>query len=341
MALKKATKEQARLRLAIGGVSGTGKTMSAIKIALGLTANSKRVAVLDTERGSASKYAHLDFDVDDDFPDFDPRRYIDKLHEVEDSGEYGVCVIDSMTHAWSGTGGILDKKDSMTGDKFGAWRTLTPQHNNFVDAILASPLDIIVTLRAKTEYAVEKDSQGKTKVTKLGLGYVQRDGLEFEFDVVGDMDQEHFLTIGKTRCEALDGKRFHKPGDDVAKILRAWLTDGVPMTPRDTTPQPTTGQAWQAWLALKAEYSLTDNVLKTAMRSLEIPSFKEADEGTRWVIVNHIRQAITPAGPPAGSPEPEPAAEPEVEAPTPPPAPVGRRAPVTVPASTETNDILF
>lgn len=338
----KASKKQSRLRLALMGPSGAGKTYTSLAIMSGLIGPGKRVAVIDTERGSASKYSDtFDFDVCE-LDSYDPRNYIEAIDYAANCGHYDAIVIDSLSHAWTGKDGILDKIDAKrgNGNDFTAWRSVTPQHNALVEALCNCRIHLAVTMRTKMEYVLEENEKGKKVPRKIGLAPVQRDGLEYEFDVVMDMDADNYGTVSKSRCEALTGKRFHKPNGEVSKILRAWLTDGVPMTPRTTAPQPPAGQAWQAWLALKAEYSLTDDVLKTAMRSLEIPSFKEADEGTRWVIVNHIRQAITPAGPPAGPPEPEPAAEPEPEAPTPPPAPVGRRAPVTVPASTET-DILF
>jgi hypothetical protein len=303
MALKKATKTQARLRMAIAGVSGSGKTMTAIKVALGLTGAGKRVAVIDTERGSASKYADLDFDVDDEFQDFEPRNYIDKMASIVRGGEHDVIVIDSLSHAWMGKGGILDQKDGK-GDAFGAWRSLTPQHNALVDAILQCPLHVIVTLRAKTEYAIEKNAQGKNEVKKLGIGYVQRDGLEFEFDVVGDMDQDNYFTVAKTRCPLLSGRRFHKPNGELSEILRAWLTDGAPMP--QTSPGGATVAAVDQWRTMRDTYSLSNDVLGNALEACDVASWKDADEPTRLRVVAYIRNSVE-GGPPAPAPTTAPA----------------------------------
>jgi hypothetical protein len=332
MALKKATKTQSRLRLALAGVSGSGKTLTALKVGLGLLDPGQRLAVIDTERGSAAKYADKhDFDVDDDFEDFSPRTYVEKIRAIERSGEHPVLVIDSLSHAWSGKGGILDQKDGKA-DSFGAWRSLTPQHNELVDTILQSPLHIIVTLRAKTDYAVEKNSQtGKNEVKKLGLGYVQRDGLEFEFDIVADMDQDHYLTVSKTRCEELDGKRFYKPNGEVSRLIKAWITAGIPPAP------PAAETPYKQWLALKAAWGLSDDTIKTAMEQLGVKKFGDAPADVQLAVVNHIRRGLEPAAaaPPATPATPPPAPAP---VPTPTPAPTPATAPTPPPPS---DDVLF
>lgn len=307
---KKATKSAARLRMAVTGVSGSGKTMSAIKIAQGLCEPGQRVAVIDTERGSASKYADIDFDVVE-LDDFDPRNYIRAMHAAANTGVHGAIVIDSLSHAWIGKGGILDKKDAKGGDSFGAWRSLTPLHNELVDAILACPLHVIVTLRSKTDYAVEKDSQGKTRIAKLGLGYVQREGIEYEFDVVADMDLDHYMTVSKTRCEHLDSKRFYKPGNDVSEILRGWLTDGYTAPPApNPVPDASAGSKrpeyvaryWKTWLTLKERRELGDHVLTESIEHLGIAGFKTASEDELDRLIAHIERTTseTAAPEPAG-----------------------------------------
>lgn len=227
MLFKRANKSSARLRLALIGPAGSGKTYSALSIACGLAAG-QPVAVIDTERGSASKYADLfQFDVLE-LESFHPQQYIDAIAAAGEAG-YGVLVIDSLSHAWMGKDGALELVDKAakrtnTGNSFGAWREVTPLHNALVDALIGSRVHVIVTLRAKTEYVQEKDERGRTQIRKVGLAPVQRDGLEYEFDVVGDMTQDNDLIVTKTRCPQLAGALIHHPGADLAESLRTWLT---------------------------------------------------------------------------------------------------------------------
>lgn len=232
---KRATKEQARLRLGIAAPSGGGKSYSGLRIATHL-AQGGRIAAIDTERGSLSKYSNLfEFDVIE-LDSFEPQNYIDAIHAAEREG-YAVVLIDSLSHAWMGKGGALEQVDQAAlknrcENRFTAWRQVTPQHDALVEAMLQSRCHIIATMRAKTEYVMEEytDANGrkKTKPVKVGLAPVQRDGMEYEFDVMADMDVDHNLMVSKTRCPALDGKVFHKPGDDIARVLLEWLTDGMP-----------------------------------------------------------------------------------------------------------------
>lgn len=226
---KKATRKQAKLRLALIGPSGSGKTMSALQLARHL---GKRVAVIDSERGSASLYAGEagEFDVLE-LEDFAPQRYIDAIKAAEREG-YDVIVIDSLSHAWMGKGGALEMVDqaakrSQSKNSFDAWRSVTPAHNALVDAMLQSKAHIIATVRSKTEYVLEENDRGKKVPRKVGMAPVQRDGLEYEFTLVGEMDQEHNLVISKTRCNVVDGAVINKPGQQLAETLKAWLDSGA------------------------------------------------------------------------------------------------------------------
>lgn len=230
MAFQKATKKHARLRLALIGTSGSGKTFSALRIARGLVGPSGRIAVADTERGSASKYAdRFTFDAQD-METFAPNDFVQVIQEAERGG-YDCLIIDSLSHAWMGKGGALEMVDnaakrSKSGNSFNAWREVTPEHNAMVDAIVRARCHVIVTMRAKTEYVIETNDKGRQIPRKVGLAPVQRDGLEYEFDVVGDMDSAG-LIVTKTRCPSLDGQVIARPGEELGAALRAWLTDGV------------------------------------------------------------------------------------------------------------------
>jgi hypothetical protein len=244
MPFKPATKKQARLRMALIGPSGSGKTYTALTLAVAFG----KVAVIDTERGSASKYADkFTFDVLE-LANYDPREYVKAIGEAARAG-YDVLVIDSLSHAWNASGGVLELVDkavarSQSKNSFTAWRDVTPLHNQLVDAMLTAPLHIIVTMRAKTEYVLEQVERNGRRVTeprKIGMAPVQRDGIEYEFDVVGDMDLENTFIVSKTRCSTLAGGAFNRPGDDLAGVLKAWLTDGEPL------PEPSAWQLTEEW----------------------------------------------------------------------------------------------
>lgn len=243
----RASKARGLLRLAIMGPPGSGKTYSALAIANGLVGDS--IAVIDSERGSASLYAGTvaTFDVLE-LQTFEVERYIDAINAAGKGG-FKCLIIDSLSHAWAGVGGLLERVDniarrSKAGNSFTAWRDVTPLHNQLVDAILAYPGHVIVTMRSKVEYVLEDDGRGKKAPRKVGMAPVQRDGLEYEFTVVIDMDADNFGAVTKTRCPALHGQVIAKPGAQLAETLLAWLDDGgdpVPVRPPAPAPAPVVG----------------------------------------------------------------------------------------------------
>jgi hypothetical protein len=227
-AFKKATKEKSKLRLALIGASGSGKTYSALAIAQGL---GKKIAFIDTEHGSASKYAGLfDFDVVE-LESFDPRNYIDII-KMAGNANYEVLIIDSLSHAWMGKDGALEmvnnaSKRNQSNNSYTAWRDVTPLHNQLVEAIISCKCHIIGTMRAKTEYVLEANEKGKMSPRKIGMAPIQRDGLEYEFDVVGDMNLDNELIISKTRIPFLSGKIIKNPGNELAQQMQGWLNSGI------------------------------------------------------------------------------------------------------------------
>jgi len=258
----KAEKSQSRLRMALIAPSGAGKTYTALKLAKELAGEGK-VAVIDSERGSASKYAdEFDFDVVN-LESFSPETYTAAIEAAGADG-YAVLIVDSLTHAWSGKDGALEQVDKAvarqrggSGNTFTAWREVTPMHNALIDAMLRSPCHVIGTLRTKTEYVLEENEKGKKVPRKVGMAPIQRDGMEYEFDVVADMDIDHKMIISKTRCSALDGGVFKKPGKEVADTLKAWLGTGKAIpTPPAPTPKVLTPR--EEFVTLLAKWSGID-----------------------------------------------------------------------------------
>lgn len=215
---RKATRKQAKLRLALVAPSGFGKTYSALRVATGLGG---KIAVLDTENGSADLYANdFEYDVLTMNAPFEPQKYVMAIKAAEDAG-YDTIILDSVSHAWAGTGGLLDKHGSIAdkgGSSFAAWRKVTPDHNALVDAILQSKIHVIATMRSKVDYAMEGG-----KVVKLGLAPVQREGMEYEFTCVLDLDQKHNGHASKDRTGLFDNKVVPMT-EEIGKKLKEWLT---------------------------------------------------------------------------------------------------------------------
>lgn len=240
MAFKKATKSQARLRLGISGPPGAGKSFTALSVGKHL---GKRMAAIDTERGSLSKYAGdvADFDVLE-LEHFSVENYLKALREAAEAG-YDVLVVDSLSHAWAGRGGVLEEVDKR-GGKFDAWRYATPLQQKLVDAILGYPGHIIVTMRSKVDYqvsTVERNGKRETKVEKLGMAPVQRDDFAYELDVVMDMNERNAGSVTKSRCPAIAGVMIDKPGRELAETLLKWLGEGEAAPERPLAEQQSTG----------------------------------------------------------------------------------------------------
>lgn len=224
-----ATKEEAKARIALTGPSGAGKTYTGLTLA---TTLGDKVAVVDTERGSASKYADEFTFSRLNLQTFEPVTLCQALASAS-AAEFDVVMVDSLTHFWSGTGGMLEQVDSAAkrgygGNSFGGWKEARPMERAMIDALVSYPGHVIVTMRSKTDYVIEEDQRGKKVPRKVGLKPEQRDGIEYEFDIVGDLDHENTLIITKSRARPISGQVIPKPGAEFAEQIAAWLGTGKP-----------------------------------------------------------------------------------------------------------------
>lgn len=227
LSFTKATKKAAKGRIALDGPSGSGKTYTALTVA---TTLGDRIAVIDTEHGSASKYADL-FSFDTlGLHRYSPQILIDALTAAGTAG-YEVVVIDSLSHFWMGTDGMLEQVDKAAkrsgGHGMSGWKEMRPVERQMVEALLAYPGHVICTLRVKTDWVEGENARGKRQMMKVGTKAEQREGLEYEFDLVASMDLSNELTVVKSRCPALSGEIVTRPGRGFAETFKAWLDDGV------------------------------------------------------------------------------------------------------------------
>lgn len=238
-----AQKTQRKARVACIGQAGSGKTMSALLMAQGFTATDvpPRIAVIDTEHGSASLYSDIvKFDVLRLTPPYTPARYRAACEAAVKAG-YEVLVVDSMSQEWNGEGGILETVDQRKmQNQFTAWNGPSQDHEAFIQFVAALPVHVITTFRSKMAYAMSTDN-GKTKVEKLGLEAITRGNAEYELDVVLEMTQDHRAVITKSRYPNFADRTILKPGVEEGRELFAWLSHGAPEALATPAPQASEG----------------------------------------------------------------------------------------------------
>lgn len=225
MQLKKAQRKQVKLKLNLSAPSGAGKTMSALRMAKGIVGDWSKIAIIDTENGSASLYSHLgDFNTIDLAPPFTPERYIEALNVCVNAGIECV-IIDSTSHEWQT---LIEENQRLADAKFrgntwSAWSQTTPRHDKYVSAILHTPLHIIACTRSKTETVMGEDK----KVKKVGMKDQQRDGWEYELTVSLEIDRDtHLASPSKDRTNLFEGKQPFLITEETGKMIADWCNSG-------------------------------------------------------------------------------------------------------------------
>lgn len=221
-----ATRTSTKARIALVGPSGSGKTWTGLTLAHAL---GDKIAVVDTEHGSASKYAGVNnwaFKTVNP-SSFSPKSLTGLLAEAAGDG-FEVFMLDTWSHYWMGVDGMLDQADrrATNSNNFSGWKAVRPEEREMIDALIAYPGHVIVTLRVKTEWVIEENERGKKVPRKIGLKPEQREGVDYEFDLVGDLDHENTLSVSKSRIPALTRAVIREPDTDLGKTIRAWLEDG-------------------------------------------------------------------------------------------------------------------
>lgn len=231
-----AVRSEAKARVAIIGPTGSGKTWTALEWA---TALGERIAVIDTENGSAALYSDTyDFVTASWGPPYSAVKLAAAINDA--ARQFDVLIIDSLTHFWQGAGGVLDIVDQAAsknrGNTYAGWKEGTPVWRGLLDALIFAPCHIIVTMRSKMDY-VQNVVDGRTKIEKVGMAPVARNDVEYEFTVVGDMDQSHKMTITKSRCSLLADEvaMAHQSGR-LAVVLRDWLKSADTSRPPAVAP---------------------------------------------------------------------------------------------------------
>ncbi|MBT6440313.1 MAG: AAA family ATPase [Flavobacteriales bacterium] len=198
MQLRKANRKNTSIKMALQGPSGSGKTYSALLLAYGITKDWSKIAVIDSENGSAELYTQLgDYNCVPIQAPYTPEKYIEAI-ELCNKSNIEAIIIDSISHEWDSQGGILDIHGNMLGNSFTNWAKVTPRHNAFVNNILTSKAHIIATIRTKQDYVLS-EKNGKMVPEKVGLKAITRDGVDYEFTLVLDINIKHNAVASKDR----------------------------------------------------------------------------------------------------------------------------------------------
>jgi hypothetical protein len=279
MKIERAQKKKQKLKIALAGISGSGKTYSALTLAFSMC---EKVIVIDTECGSASLYS-------DHFPQYDvlelsapysPQRYIEAIKMAESAG-YECIIIDSLSHEWNGPGGCLEMVNSISktgGNSYTAWGKVTPHHDALIAHMIASQSHIIVTMRAKTAYEITTNDKGKQAPVKVGMAPTQRDGVEYEFTIVFDIDQNHNFTCSKDRTSLFNNVDIPQPlNKEIGQKILEWLDSGVefvnPLAANPEKPAGVWGDGAEAMKKIRASFIEEAKVLKERFLGAD------ADEG--------------------------------------------------------------
>lgn len=271
--IRKAARKKSKLRMALTGVSGSGKTLGALYIAYGITGDWDKIVLIDTEHGRGDMYSQRkelgigDFYISPMEPPYSAERYKEFVHEAEELvGPDGVVIVDSFSHAWKGEGGVLEVKDkiaasSKSGNGYTAWNEAGKIQNSLVDKILSVNCHTIVTMRSKMDYVMRENERGRMEPVKVGLAPIQRDDVEYEFDIVLDIARSHIATASK------DVTFLDKYGEiitpELGRQLKAWLDDGV-------DPEQLLGEkpiTKEQWIALSKPYKEQPEVLQAAHKA--------------------------------------------------------------------------
>jgi hypothetical protein len=309
-----ATKAQAKLRAALFGPSGSGKTYSALRVATGIACPEQgrgggRIAVVDTERGSASKYAdRFRFDVCQ-LADRTIEGYVAALQAAAEA-HYDVLVIDSLSHRWQELLQEVDRlaKAWFSGNTWAAWSEGTPKQRRLIDALLDWPGHVIATIRSKTEWNQETDQKtGRLRPVRIGLAPEQGKGIEYEFDLLLELSTEHVATCLKDRTGKFQDRTIEKPDEAFGRELAAWLADGAPATPQNTPPAapqaapqapapqaapPAAGPDLSRLKALVTEHNLTDEQQAAWCRHFRVERLDRLTQQQVDAIVAKIERTI-------------------------------------------------
>jgi DNA polymerase III delta prime subunit len=283
----KATRRKAFLKIALAGPSGSGKTKSALRLARGLTDG--RIAFLDTENKSASLFANeqqvddrtgaeyaTEFDVCDVPPPYQAERFIEVITGAKSAG-YEVLVIDSFSHVWEAVLAFKQNMDNAGGNSYTNWNAAGKKFSGVLDLIRSVDMHVIVCMRSKMEYVLEENDKGKKVPRKIGLAPVVRDGTEYEFSTMFEIDMQHIARDTKGRLQKVIGDEPLMLTESVGAKLRDWINEGEPPLPPPEVWTEGAMEAAKSLVALILQRGGTQSAIDS-VRSARLPPSKTLEE---------------------------------------------------------------
>ena len=296
---QRAERKRAKIKVAITGPSGAGKTYSALALASGL---GKRIAVIDTENDSASLYSdRFEFDTLVIDAPYTIQKYLEAMNAAQEEG-YDVLIIDSITHAWAGEGGLLAKKEALDargGNSFSNWAGITREHEQFKANLLGSDIHLICTMRSKQDYVLDMGDKGKTTPRKVGLAPIQRDGMEYEFTTVFDVSMDHDASTSKDRTGLFDGhttKITEKTGRRFQEWLNGAKVEALPKNPNpanvaelDGNIRKATEQQLRRLFGMKNSVAMPDETLRNLLQEFGAESSRELSSSDCEELIERVK----------------------------------------------------
>lgn len=222
-----AVRHQSKARISIAGVSGSGKTYTALELAKGL---GNLTVVIDSQYGQSALYAHIfDFRIFK-IDTHSPELYAKAIRAFDAQG-FDTIIVDSISMAWAGPDGALALVDKAAkkyqGNTYAAWGDVTPLQHDMIDALLSCNAHVIVTLQSKMKHEIVTNDNGKKVPIEIGVEPIQRDGFEYVMDTDIRMVKDgHVATITKTRYSELDGLTIEKPDASLSEFILDQLNVG-------------------------------------------------------------------------------------------------------------------
>lgn len=265
MALQIASKKKVKLRMSLASPTGFGKTYSALLLAFGITNDWSKIAVIDTENESASLYSDLGkYYTLPIGPPFTPEKYTEAIKECENSG-IEVIIIDSVTHVWSGQGGLLEYNSSL-GGRYQDWAKTTPRYQTWLNSILHSKCHVITTIRKKQAYEMTKEN-GKTIVEKKGMEDEVRGGYDYEMTIALELvNEKHLAKASKDRTRLFDSVPEFVITPETGKLIKKWCESGIdPVKQACDLLRESTGidELQVAWSSIGKEMQSQPEVMST------------------------------------------------------------------------------
>jgi hypothetical protein len=258
MHLQKASRKKAKIKMGLQGPSGSGKTYSSLLLSYGLCNDWSKIAVIDSENHSSELYSNLGaYNVLQITPPYTPEKYIEAI-QVCEKADMEVIIIDSITHEWEY---IIEFHASLGGNSFTNWHKIGLRHKEFINAMLKSKVNIIATTRTKQDYVLN-EKNGRMVPEKVGLKSIQRDGLEYEFTLVFDINMKNMAKASKDRTNLFFNKPETQLSSETGRMIQQWCNEGADISPSDVCQRVSECKSIGELLTLFKAYPQFKEVLK-------------------------------------------------------------------------------